>query len=304
MAVDLTVFCGKGGVGKTTLSFAWALAECRGGRRLLVVSSHPVEELALSLSLAGLEEDPEVSSRLFVVHIDPKAVLESIVRRGVRPGRLADSLISSRIYSSFVEVVPGLKELAFLWRLRELAERPVEEGGRRFDAIVWDAPATGHFLQTLRVAVNFEQFLSGPLAGKGRAIFEFMRDSRPAVVPVSVPEEMSVDETLELVDGLGQLGIRPAFLLCNLSSPMLSRWVADGKKTRFVRERWGDLHLFLKARSEVEIGQFQRLRTSVAVPVFPIRRAVRPQRDLKFVTGLADELHLQDAWPFARGGRR
>ena len=52
----LTVFCGKGGVGKTSLSLAFGLLSAQAGRSTLVVTSHPIEELALSLSLDGLEE--------------------------------------------------------------------------------------------------------------------------------------------------------------------------------------------------------------------------------------------------------
>ena len=75
MTRPLTIFCGKGGVGKTTLSLAFALWHAREGRRTLVVTSHPLAELALSVSLAGLEQkQPQAAANLFVVHIDPREI--------------------------------------------------------------------------------------------------------------------------------------------------------------------------------------------------------------------------------------
>ena len=75
-------FGGKGGVGKTTLALAYALRRAAAGRKSVVVSSHPLPELAVAVSLDGLgARFPEAARNLFVVHLDPKELLADLVRR-------------------------------------------------------------------------------------------------------------------------------------------------------------------------------------------------------------------------------
>jgi len=167
-------FCNqKGGVGKTTLALALALRHAEEGRTVLLVTSHPLRELAVSVSLAGLKErSPVAAGNLFIIHLDPKEILDSQVKQQIPSHLLAEAVLSSRVYQSLIEVAPGLKELAFLSQLQQLTEEPAAapgpEAARKFDLLVWDAPATGHFLQTLKVSRNFDLYLSGPFALLGK----------------------------------------------------------------------------------------------------------------------------------------
>jgi hypothetical protein len=218
------VFCGKGGVGKTTLSLAHGFWHADHGRRALVVTSHPLSELAVTISLHGLKERfPEAATNLLVVHIDPREVLGNRIRQQIPSVFLANKVLCSRLYQNLVEVAPGLKEIAFLARLKQLAERLTEGLGEAYDLLIWDAPATGHFLQIMKVSRNFDTYLSGPFALLGKELHSFF--SNPAkirLIPVTVLEEMAVDETIELCGELDNaVQLHPSALVCNLVSPLL-----------------------------------------------------------------------------------
>jgi hypothetical protein len=195
-----------------------------------------------------------------------------------------------------IEVAPGLKELAFLARLRQLAEGKSQDGEmRRYDLLIWDAPATGHFLQTLKVSRNFDTYLSGPFAVLGKELTHFLSDpTKIRILPVTILEEMSVDETIEMCGELrDELDMPPASLICNLASPLLSspddvyRQVCDGfaaQGANFAEFK------FMLDRHAVERQLFQRL--CAAVPAVPciVERAPRYRSDLELLDGLAEAL--------------
>jgi anion-transporting ArsA/GET3 family ATPase len=219
------VFCGKGGVGKSTLSLAMALKLARAGRRVLVISSHPLPELAVGLSIAGLAQRfPEASQRLSVMHIDPVEQISDLVHKHFPMALMARTVLNSAIFQNLIAIAPGLKEFFFLAKLQQLAER--RSSGDAFtpgyDDLIWDAPATGHFLSTLRAARGFESFLSGPLSAAGAELHRFFsaRNSM-RLAAVTQPEEMAIAETLELSQALSKdFGIQPATIALNCVSPL------------------------------------------------------------------------------------
>jgi len=293
----VTVFCGKGGVGKTSLSLAFALRQAGQGFRVLVITSHPLPELALSVSLAGLKEtDPVAASGLFVVHIDPREILSDVVRQNLGSSRLTDALLSSRIYQSLVEVVPGLKEIAVVSRVRDLAVQGVgPEAPAGFDRVVWDAPATGHFLRTLEVARDFDSHLSGPLALLGKSLSGFLsRPSSMRLIPVAILEEMAVDETIELCEKLaGGLGMPPAALVCNMASPLLGTSEAEWEKLR--RDLPGEVGnpagaAFILERHAIERQLFTKLRHACGIPPRILARKAGWKSDIELLLNLAGKM--------------
>jgi anion-transporting ArsA/GET3 family ATPase len=283
------------------LSLALGLRHATLGRPAVVVTSHPLRELAASVSLAGFTEiHPVAAENLFIIHIDPRDVLNSTVRQNIPSSILVKAVLASSIYQSLIEVAPGLKEIAFLHRLRRLSEEGVDDG-RRFERIIWDAPATGHFLQMLRVSRNFELYLSGPFALLGAQLATFSSDpARFSVVPVTTLEEMAVEETIELCRQLGgDLGIRAGSVVCNMTSPLAQ----SGQPLRDLREQLEtenqdeqDLQ-FILSRNAIERSLFDKLKGALPAALYLVRRKAVWTTDLDLLFDLVRQMaDFQQRW--------
>ncbi|MHC4392251.1 MAG: ArsA family ATPase [Planctomycetota bacterium] len=164
------VCCGSGGVGKTTVSAALALAAARRGRRALVCTIDPARRLANSLGLEALGNEPhEVDAdtlakagitlpeggSLSAMMLDIKSTFDHLVTRKAPDAATAERILSNHIYKQFSGQVAGSQEYMAMEKLYELQADP------RYDLIVLDTPPTKHALDFLRAPERLSTFLEG-----------------------------------------------------------------------------------------------------------------------------------------------
>jgi anion-transporting ArsA/GET3 family ATPase len=291
------VFCGKGGVGKTTLSLAAGLRHAKEGRKVLVVSSHPLPELALAVSLEGLSARfPSAAPNLFVVHIDPREMIADLVNKHFPVPVMAQRILDSSIFKNLIEIAPGLKEFFFLERLQELSERRNGNSSTAvpaFDYLIWDAPASGHFLGTLRSAKNFEVHLTGPLATAGAQLHRFFSNHRNIqLFPITQLEEMAIAETLETVEAMAKdFQISCSALLINCASPLCGATEFDMAEVGMVRESSAAMR-FAVDRGLMERERRAGLSASLPVPQVLIPRITHWANDLDLLAKIGSQMDL------------
>jgi anion-transporting ArsA/GET3 family ATPase len=208
----LLIVTGKGGVGKSTVAAALALAcAARGERTLLVVPASADEPHPVFGSIVRYEPAP-VRANLFASRVDGHSALKEYVRRTLWPARLYDWVVDSRALVHFTEAAPGFDELMCMGKVYELCKDSA------FQRIVFDAPSTGHALLMLRVArVTAAAVRTGALHHNALKIQLLLEnDTRTSVVTVALAEEMPVRETLELRARLeSEAALRPGPVLVN-----------------------------------------------------------------------------------------
>jgi anion-transporting ArsA/GET3 family ATPase len=220
LAKRLVVLSGKGGVGKSVVGAALALAARERGKRVLLVEVEAAHEAARYLGgrpSGGTVR--EVLPGLFTLNLDPKAAMAEYVRSTVKVDLLARRVLDSPLYHRFFEAAPGVPELVTLGKVMVLEAETMGWRARpRWDLIVLDAPATGHGLAFLKVPLAASRAVPvGPVGHNARRILALLRDpAKTALAVVAIPEEMAVVEAVEFHRlASEELGLTPRALVLN-----------------------------------------------------------------------------------------
>lgn len=193
---------GKGGVGKTTVAAALGLAAARQGRRTIVCEVAEQDRVSRAFAREGVrrEQEIELAEHLWAISIDPTAALQEWLGRQLG-GPALRLLSGSAAFQHFVAAAPGAKELITVAKVWELAQlERWDAHNRTYDLVVVDAPASGHGLAMLTAPRTFGEIARvGPIRRQAFRVHDMLADPRrTGYVAVALPEEMPVNETLEL----------------------------------------------------------------------------------------------------------
>lgn len=223
-------FTGKGGVGKTSVACATALALAERGRRVLLVSTDPASNLdeVLQTDLGSTARAVVGRPGLFALNIDPEASARAYRERMVGPYR---GVLPDAAVRSMEEQLSGActVEIAAFDEFSKLLGD--EAATRDFDHVVFDTAPTGHTLRLLGLPAAWTGFLEtnvggtsclGPLAGlrAQEALYAASRaalvdGARTVVVLVGRAEKSALAEADRTRRELAELGITRQELVVN-----------------------------------------------------------------------------------------
>lgn len=229
-ATRFLFFTGKGGVGKTSLACATAVALAESGKRTLLVSTDPASNLdeVLGTKLSGDPTAVTGVAGLFALNIDPNAAARKYRERIVGPIRGA---LPEATVRSIEEQLSGActTEIASFNEFSRLLGDPSSVAG--YDHVILDTAPTGHTLRLLALPAAWSDFIAqnktgssclGPLSGlaEQRHVYEqalaALRDaSQTTLALVARADVASLREAARASQELAALGIRRQSLIVN-----------------------------------------------------------------------------------------
>ena len=268
--LQLLVFAGKGGVGKTTCATAAALhlAQRSPASSFLLVSTDPAHSLADSLA------DLVPPGNLKVLELDARACLTTFKKKHndeLREIAARGTFLDDEEINRFLDLsLPGLDELMAFLEIAGWVEN------RRYHCIVADTAPSGHTLRLLAMPEFLRKWLDmldtmlakhrymklvfahsdqrdeldaflDDLAGAVKQMEGLLQDSlRCRFVPVMLAEAMSIRETVSMVKEAGRLKLPMTDIVINRLYPDNSCAVCRDERLRQIRELrdlFGQTHL-------------------------------------------------------------
>lgn len=221
-------FTGKGGVGKTSLSCATAIALADQGLKILLVSTDPASNLdeMLGLPLGSNPAPVPGVPGLSAMNIDPESAAEDYRQRVLDQMELDATekdraTVREQLSGACTTEIAAFDELVGL----------LADDNPRFDHIVFDTAPTGHTLRLLSLPKAWTGFLEanergasclGPHSGlkmqedRFRTALECLGDpARTTIVLVTRADRGAIREAARTAGELSELGLSNQMLAVN-----------------------------------------------------------------------------------------
>jgi anion-transporting ArsA/GET3 family ATPase len=170
-AKEIVVFCGSGGVGKTSVAAAAALgATSRLGGKVLVLTIDPARRLATALGLEGIGNlakrvpaealkaaGVEPRGELYAAMLDTKQSWDDLVMMHAKDEETAYRILENQLYHNLTARFVQSHDYIAMERLFEL------HSSGQYDLIIIDTPPTRNAIDFLEAPARMADFFGGRL---------------------------------------------------------------------------------------------------------------------------------------------
>jgi anion-transporting ArsA/GET3 family ATPase len=192
---QLLIVIGKGGVGKSTVSFALGMAAAARGLRTIVVETNSCTSIPRMARRESLGYAPlEIEKNLHVLSVSPREAIQEYVVQQLKFQRLYRLIFENRFMLPLLQGAPGLHDAVQIGKVYDL----VRSG--EWDLVIVDSPATGHGLSMLNAPKTMKELTRvGPIYQSNLEVDEVLGDpTRCGLVLVTLLEDLPTTETLGL----------------------------------------------------------------------------------------------------------
>lgn len=311
-------FTGKGGVGKTSLSTAAALAFADSGKKVLLVSTDAASNLdeMLGIELRNIPTPVPGAPGMSVLNIDPDTAAEAYRRRVLAQMDASASVtdratVREQLSGACTTEIASFDEFASL----------LSDAAHDYDHVVFDTAPTGHTLRLLSLPQAWSGFLSGndrgasclgPHSGlkmqevRFKAAMDALTDpGQTTVILVARAETSGIAEAARTSGELRTLGLNNQRLVINgvfhASDPSdvvavaiatLEQQALDAMPACL--ESLPQDQVPLRSFDTVGLSALRALLTANASPTGSGKAAAEPVASLPGLDALADDLALAE----------
>jgi len=239
--VRLHVVTGKGGTGKTTVAAALALALASHGKPVLLMEVEGRQGIAQLFDVPPLPyEERRVAvapadhghpgGDVYALAVDTQSALIEYLEMFYNLRQAGRALTKLGVVDFATTIAPGLGDVLLTGKAAEAVRRKAG-GSPVYGAVVLDAPPTGRISRVLNISSEVSGLAKvGPIRSHADTVQKVIRSAQTVVHFVTLLEEMPVQETLDGIAELkevGKGGIQPGGIIVNMTHQCSNRPVRD-----------------------------------------------------------------------------
>jgi len=213
---------GKGGTGKSTVAAALALTLASGGRKVLLVEVEGRQGIAQlfdvpplpykELKIAIAEHGGQVNALAIDIEAAFLEYLDMFYNLGIA-GRAMRRIGAIEFATT---IAPGLRDVLLTGKIKESVIRVDKNKLPVYDAIVVDAPPTGRIVRFLDVTRAVSDLAKGgPVYSQAEGVVKILHSDQTAIHLVTLLEALPMQETMEAIDELQELGLPIGSVIVN-----------------------------------------------------------------------------------------